>query len=76
MNVMPAYRGQGLSKKIFVATKMHAKETGFQRIILTTSTVQEVACLQLYPKLGFSKDREVRVFAAEIYSVFYSMNLP
>ena len=75
MNVMPAYRGRGLSKKIFDTAKKHAKESGFRRIVLTTSTVQEVACLHLYPNLGFHKEREVRVFSIDIYSVFFSMNL-
>lgn len=52
MSVASTHRGQGLSKRLFLALLEHAKSNQFSRIVLSTSEMQGAAC-KLYPKLGF-----------------------
>jgi ribosomal protein S18 acetylase RimI-like enzyme len=53
MSVASSHRGQGVAKLLFHELHKFAVANDFERIVLSTSSLQQAA-LNLYPKLGFT----------------------
>jgi len=54
MRVLPKYQGKGLGTNLLKHLEEKAKELGFKRLILDTSTRQEIA-VHLYDKFGYTE---------------------
>jgi GNAT superfamily N-acetyltransferase len=69
--------GRGISKHLLNKAKLYCEEKGFKRMVLTTSTAQEVACKYLYPSFGFKVEKKFNVwwFGGIIDSVFFAYSL-
>ncbi len=74
MNILNKYQGKGLSKILFEVIKQHCRERGFKRLVLSTSSLNYVACKYLYPKLGFRAENR-KVFLEGMEGVFYALPL-
>lgn len=55
--ILEKYRGLKISKLLFQEVVQFCKKHGYKRMMLTTSSVQEVAYKHLYPGLGFNVDK-------------------
>ena len=56
MSVHPDYRRLGIGKMLLIQLKTYAKEQGFKRVVLTTTTYQHEA-IAGYEKFGFVKEK-------------------
>lgn len=59
--VIPAYRGQGVAKELFMFMVPHLKEASFSQYLLEVLTTNETA-VSLYRRLGFVETRRLAVF--------------
>jgi GNAT superfamily N-acetyltransferase len=77
LNIIESARGMGISKLLFDEVLKFCQDEeneSYQRIILTTSSIQEVACNHLYPKLGFQELKVIHVLCI-FRIVFFARNI-
>eukprot|EP00667_Euglena_gracilis_P017587 EG_transcript_18548 len=65
MSVRADYQGCGVAKQLCQALLGHAKQSGFETVILTTSTAQRPA-IALYRRVGWREDRVAPFFGGLI----------
>lgn len=61
MYVLPSHQGHGIGRQLMEATIQFARDEGFKRIVLTSSTLQHVATAVVYPKYGFVKEKDFHI---------------
>ncbi|MEZ2128305.1 MULTISPECIES: N-acetyltransferase family protein [unclassified Sinorhizobium] len=59
MGIIPAYRGQGLGRRLIEATLKQARESGFSRVELDVYT-DNARAIALYERVGFVREGLVR----------------
>lgn len=74
MFIRPAWRGQGLSRKILEAMEIKARDTGLVRLNLETGS-NSLAARALYESLGYSYCAPFGEYRADPLSVFMTKNL-
>ena len=75
MSVATWARGKGVAQALFAALKRFVEQTeGYERIVLSTSTLQGDAHERLYPKLGFQTEWRAAFFG-KVEVSFFAMDL-
>ena len=64
MSVARSARGCGVAGALIRQVHAFASSNGYHRVVLSTSTLQGVACFRLYPRLGFSRVHVTTLFGA------------
>lgn len=74
MNVSPSFQGRGISRLLLDAAVNFARQQGFHRLVLTSTTLQHVASSVVYPKYGFVKVKDFHILLG-IRSMFMCKEL-
>jgi len=82
MSVAPSARGKGVAKALFRALRAFCEEHRYERVVLSTSSLQAAAC-RLYPSLGFEALRRQplgrslpeRLLLPDLAVTFFAMRL-
>ncbi len=73
INILPKYQGLKISKVMIAKAFEFAKQNGYKRVVLTSSSFQYIACTYVYSKLGFSNLHDVQ--DGMIRFVFYAKDI-
>lgn len=65
--VVEGARGCGLGRRLINQVETFCKSYGYKRVMLTTSSIQEVACTHVYPRLGYAQIHYVNSIIGKIY---------
>ncbi len=74
MYVIPAFRGQGLSRRILIALEEIAVERGLRRLVLETG-VRQPEAIGLYRSAGYEQIPNYGVYADEPSSVCFAKEI-
>ncbi len=72
LRVTRTYQGKGIGKTILDELIRRAKELGYQKLIIDTTTKQ-IPAQRLFEKVGFRETRRERL--GKLEQVFYEMNI-
>jgi GNAT superfamily N-acetyltransferase len=62
LSILPRYQGYGFGKILLDEAIEFAKKKGFKRLVLSTSSLQNVARKVLFPKYGFTVEKKTRTY--------------
>jgi GNAT superfamily N-acetyltransferase len=74
MSVQLEARGRGVAEALCEAVQRHARDQGYSRVVLSTSSMQAQAARRLYPRMGYEVVHRARMMGD--VEVFYMARAP